>query len=114
MWATRFNGKLNGVIARTGPTGKRCTSPQRPSLPSVKSSRKTLATKPHTLFRCGLECDHCTIHFNSSLAHRLARLGHNQLREPFLLLNQSCGHILQYLATLPARQSAFGSRLATA
>ncbi len=38
LCATRFNGKLNGVIARTGPTAKRCTSPQRPSLPSVKSS----------------------------------------------------------------------------
>ena len=37
LCATRFRGKLKGVIASTGPMGKRCTRPQRPSLPSVKS-----------------------------------------------------------------------------
>ncbi len=31
------SGKLKGVMARTGPTGKRWTSPQRLSLPSVRS-----------------------------------------------------------------------------
>ncbi len=38
LWATRFRGKLKGVMASTGPMGKRCTSPQRPSLPSIRSS----------------------------------------------------------------------------
>ena len=42
LCATRFNGKLNGVIARTGPMPNRCTRPQRPSLPSVKSSGMSL------------------------------------------------------------------------
>ena len=38
MWATRFSGKLNGVIPSTGPIGNRRISPTRePSAASVSS-----------------------------------------------------------------------------
>ena len=41
LWATRLKGKLNGVIPKTGPTGKRRVIPQRPALARVRSRGST-------------------------------------------------------------------------
>src|SRR5205085_772977 len=37
LWATRFNGKLNGVMAAMAPMGKRRTMPQRPAVEACRS-----------------------------------------------------------------------------
>src|SRR5512140_503312 len=37
LWATRFSGKLNGVIAPTTPTGQRSQTPTRPSPAALAS-----------------------------------------------------------------------------
>ena len=37
LWATRFNGKLNGLIAPTTPTGTRRTNPSLPTPASLAS-----------------------------------------------------------------------------
>ena len=41
LWATRFNGKLNGEMPETGPMGNRRTSPVLPLADSVMSSCST-------------------------------------------------------------------------
>src|SRR5208283_5038168 len=40
LWATRFKGKLKGVIPAMGPRGKRLTIPQRPAVDCCQSSGK--------------------------------------------------------------------------
>ena len=45
LWATRFNGKLKGVMPSTGPSGKRRSNPSRdPSACSV--SRRIASSVP--------------------------------------------------------------------
>ena len=41
LWATRFSGKLNGAIPRTGPLGTRLTRASRPAAAGSVSSRCT-------------------------------------------------------------------------
>ena len=72
------------------------------------------AAQTRSLFGSGLEGEHGAIHFSPRQPHRLARLGHNQLRKALLLLDQCGRHVFQNLAAFPARQRAVRRRLATA
>ena len=106
LWATRFSGKLKGVMASTGPTGKRCTSPQRFSLPSVRSRGMRLAAKPGGFFGSGLEGEHGAVDFSPRQPDRLAGFGNDELRKAILLLDESGCDVFEDLAALPARQRA--------
>ncbi len=52
LWATRFKGKLKGVMAATTPTGTRTQKPQRPS-PAALASMGTVS--PWTRFASSAE-----------------------------------------------------------
>ena len=106
LWATRFSGKLNGVMARTGPTGKRCTRPQRFSLPSVRSSGMALAAEAGGFFGGGLEGEHGAIDLGAGEAEGLAGFGDDELGEALLLLDEGGGDVFKDFATLPARECA--------
>ena len=106
LCATRFKGKLKGVIASTGPHRKSLHQSPAAFVAFGQIQRNALAAQPHGLFGSGLEGQHGAIHLCARHAHRLARFGHDQLREPLFLLNERGGHVLQNLAPLPARQSA--------
>ena len=68
--------------------------------------RNGFAAKARGFFRRGLEGEHGAIHLGARQAQRLARLGHDELREALLLLDQRGRNVFENLAALPARQRA--------
>ena len=106
LCATKFNGKLKGAIARTGPTPKALHQPPAALVALGQVEGNALAAQTRGLFRGGLEGEHRTIHLRSRQSYGLACLSHNQLRKALLLLDQRGSHVFKNLAAFPARQRA--------
>ena len=80
LWAARLSGKLNGLIAATGPIGKRRVMPIRPRDAGIRSSGIVSPTDPLGLLGAEPERQHRPIDLDERVADRLAGLAADERR----------------------------------
>ena len=78
LWSTRFRGKLKGVIAATGPTGKPAHDAERAFAPRLDVHRQELAADSGRLFRGEAKSDRGAVGFGLRVPPGLARFGHDR------------------------------------
>ena len=103
LCATRFSGKLNGVIASTGPIGKRRSRPPRLPDPRLGVERDPASLHPLGLLAGPAEDVLRARGLPHGLADRLARLERDRARERLDALADPRGRRQQALGALPCR-----------
>jgi len=78
LWATRFSGKLNGVIAEITPRGKTPDQPEMPVPAGKGVDGHQFPVGAPRLFRGGGEGHSGAGDFGLGKGHRLARLGDHE------------------------------------
>ena len=78
LWAARFSGKLNGLIAATGPIGNRRVMPTRPFDDGMRSSGIISPVHPLRLFGAEPEGQARAVDLDERIADRLAGLEADQ------------------------------------
>ena len=81
LWAARFSGKLNGLIAAIGPIGKRRVMPTRSFDDGMQVERDELAGHPFRLLGAEAERQRRAVDLDQGVADRLAGLERDQPAE---------------------------------
>ena len=106
LWAARFNGKLNGLIAAIGPIGKRRVMPSRSLRRGQQVERDDLAGHPFGLLGAEAERQDGPIHLDEGIADRLARLERDEATELLAPLPDPGADLAQDAAALVGGQLA--------
>ncbi len=110
LWATRFSGKLNGVMAPTTPMGSRSVKPSLPSPAAGRVERDHLAGQRAGLGRRELERAHGPLGLDPRRLDRLGRLVGDGAGELLGPLGEEGRGPVEDLGPLPRRERAFVQR----
>ena len=111
LWATRFSGKLNGLIAPTTPIGTRRVKPSFPAPASLRVHGDHLAGERARLDRCGeREGRHGAGGLDPGRLDRLRRLGRDDPGEGFVALSEQPRRRVEDLRPTPRGEPLAGAR----
>ena len=106
LCATRFKGKLNGVMPKIGPMGKRRRMPRWESVPGVQSRGMRSPPNPLGFFSGDRESLYGSRHFPARIGDRLSSLSRHQPGKLLATVIQRTGDALEDVIAAMRRQGA--------